>query len=312
MPITTGCPSGKGSTDGWNCGDDCAANSCQEGSPNGAPGLQSCTACGSNAVCAAGQPNDKCTCNAGYTGNGTACADVDECALKTAGCDANAYCNNTAGGYACTCNAGYSGNGTACADVDECAAAPSPCDANALYCNNTVGDYTCTCEHLYFGLGKACSLAQVTLCDQNWVAFIQTQPFYIPLFPQGEICGVPGDQNTSYWFDFDTGSKVPADSTVADLSKGYNTAGSEINTRWTVWNNATHVATSSVPSAFDSVVCSAADGRAYVTSPFSYAVPRNNVVCLRTGVGAYFKYVAVGGDYGAITIRYERGGVVWP
>ena len=117
-----GCPNGTGSTDGWSCDANCTANTCQEGPLDGAAGLQACTVCSGDATCAAGQPYGKCTCSAGFSGNGTTCADVNECTAGTP-CDAHATCNNTVGGYTCACNAGYTGNGTTCADP----CTPSPC-----------------------------------------------------------------------------------------------------------------------------------------------------------------------------------------
>ena len=55
-----------------------------------------------------------CACASGYTGDGTACTDIDECTAETDNCDANAACTNTAGGFTCACNSGYTGSGTVC------------------------------------------------------------------------------------------------------------------------------------------------------------------------------------------------------
>lgn len=84
-----------------------------------------------------------CTCNIGFTGNGTICKgtviyqqidvpihlmgsecyysffktavlDQDECLLKFHSCHFNATCTNTIGSYTCTCNDGFLGNGTMC------------------------------------------------------------------------------------------------------------------------------------------------------------------------------------------------------
>ena len=47
----------------------------------------------------------ECSCNSGYSGDGTSCSDDDECAAGA--CDANASCTNTDGGYECACNDGF-------------------------------------------------------------------------------------------------------------------------------------------------------------------------------------------------------------
>jgi hypothetical protein len=47
-------------------------------------------------------------CEAGYTGDGIDCTDIDECALFQP-CDVHAVCENTIGSFICTCNPGYSG-----------------------------------------------------------------------------------------------------------------------------------------------------------------------------------------------------------
>eukprot|EP00494_Astrolonche_serrata_P001035 UN01041 len=38
-----------------------------------------------------------CSCNDGYSGNGTECVDDDECKLETDNCHADARCTNTEG-----------------------------------------------------------------------------------------------------------------------------------------------------------------------------------------------------------------------
>ena len=53
-------------------------------------------------------------CQTGFTGNGTYCADFDECALGTHSCHGNAVCVNVIGSYTCFCNAGYTGDGVNC------------------------------------------------------------------------------------------------------------------------------------------------------------------------------------------------------
>ena len=67
-------------------------------------------ACDTNAVCV----DSACQCNDGFSGDGTTCQDIDECATNQAGCDAHATCANTEGSFTCTCNDGWHGDGFTC------------------------------------------------------------------------------------------------------------------------------------------------------------------------------------------------------
>ncbi len=106
--------------------------------------------CDANAGCTNEAGGFLCTCNAGYVGNGTSCANKDECALDVDDCDDDASCADTIGSFTCSCNAGFvntatpPANGTACADIDECAAATHNC-APLATCADTAGSFTCTC-----------------------------------------------------------------------------------------------------------------------------------------------------------------------
>ncbi len=113
--------------------------------------------CAANAQCTMTGPGARsCACNAGYSGDGITCADVDECLVGNGGCSASASCTNTAGGRTCACNAGYTGDGVTCSDVDECLTANGGCSASAS-CTNTPGSRTCACNAGYTGDGVTCS-----------------------------------------------------------------------------------------------------------------------------------------------------------
>ena len=99
-----------------------------------------------------------CECKPGFARMGSACVDVDECALDTDRCDPNAECVNKAGGYACECKKGYENqpDGLSCADIDECANGTASCrkDDKSVMCVNTRGGYECKCPSGYAGDGS--------------------------------------------------------------------------------------------------------------------------------------------------------------
>src|SRR5258705_460156 len=68
--------------------------------------------CGAHAAC--NTTSGDCECATGFTGDGTTCADVDECVAEPFTCDPNAACVNAPGGYGCTCNPGFLGDGVTC------------------------------------------------------------------------------------------------------------------------------------------------------------------------------------------------------
>ena len=87
----------------------------------------------------------KCTCTEGYAGNGTHCADIDECDTFLHQCDVQASCANTEGAHKCTCLPGFSGTGDFCSDINECDGNIHDCGYDAD-CENTEGSYECQCK----------------------------------------------------------------------------------------------------------------------------------------------------------------------
>ena len=90
-----------------------------DASPDAAPDARpapTCPACDQNAVCVPEGDPFTCACNAGFTGDGITCADIDECAPEQPShdCDPDATCSNTPGSFACACNPGFFGSGTSC------------------------------------------------------------------------------------------------------------------------------------------------------------------------------------------------------
>ncbi len=129
-----------------------------------------CGACGvgcsPNATCVASGGGFGCTCNAGYSGSGVACADINECTAGTP-CGTNSACTNSVGSFSCACLTGFtSPDGHDCTDVNECTPATS-CGRNlsaSNVCTNTPGAYTCACAAGFLASGSG---ATATCIDSN-------------------------------------------------------------------------------------------------------------------------------------------------
>ncbi|XP_064187555.1 cartilage oligomeric matrix protein [Anguilla rostrata] len=130
----------------------------------------------------------KCgACPEGTVGNGTHCADVDECIMKP--CHIGVRCINTSPGFRCgPCPAGYTGplvhgvglsyataNKQICTDVNECEGSTNGgCVANSV-CVNTPGSFRCgPCKPGYEGdqrrgckAERACGSGQSNPCHIN-------------------------------------------------------------------------------------------------------------------------------------------------
>lgn len=104
--------------------DECATHNggCSTTCTN-APGSFTCSCSADQGL---GSDGKTCiACPAGYTGNGTTCADINEC--ETAQCGDHASCTNTAGSFTCSCEVGYAGDGTTC--TVQSAGDPGGCNA---------------------------------------------------------------------------------------------------------------------------------------------------------------------------------------
>ncbi|KAG9483804.1 hypothetical protein GDO78_009628, partial [Eleutherodactylus coqui] len=67
------------------------------------------------------KPPVRCSCIAGYAGNGTHCTEIDPCTVNNGGCSKYANCTKEVFGQAhCTCIDGYSGDGIICLEIDAC------------------------------------------------------------------------------------------------------------------------------------------------------------------------------------------------
>uniref|UniRef100_A0A4W6D0M6 Signal peptide, CUB and EGF-like domain-containing protein 2 n=1 Tax=Lates calcarifer TaxID=8187 RepID=A0A4W6D0M6_LATCA len=104
--------------------------------------------CHIDAICQTTQGSYKCTCKAGFKGDGKHCEDTDECDLEhNGGCVHE--CNNIPGNYRCTCYDGFNlaHDGHNCLDVDECKFNNGGCQHT---CVNTMGSYECRCKDGFF------------------------------------------------------------------------------------------------------------------------------------------------------------------
>ncbi|XP_028390643.1 uncharacterized protein LOC114515559 [Dendronephthya gigantea] len=79
-----------------------------------------CYKCHKQASCINTNSTLHCSCNNGFTGNGSSCTDVNECEIGTNNCNGNASCKNTFGSFNCVCNIGFIGNGTTCKEITIC------------------------------------------------------------------------------------------------------------------------------------------------------------------------------------------------
>uniref|UniRef100_A0A4W4DSS1 Nidogen 1b n=1 Tax=Electrophorus electricus TaxID=8005 RepID=A0A4W4DSS1_ELEEL len=135
------------------------------GTPQQNPCFTGRHGCDTNAACRPGQGTQfTCECATGFTGDGRACYDVDECRETPGICGAHAICNNQPGTFRCECIEGYqfTSDGHTCIQVDHpidhCQRGTHDCDVpERARCTYTVrSSYICTCLPGFSGDGRAC------------------------------------------------------------------------------------------------------------------------------------------------------------
>lgn len=94
--------------------------------------------CDPNATCHQVGDSARCECDAGFSGDGIVCSDIDECEAGTARCHEDAACTNTEGSYTCACTSGV-GDGLYCI--------PDPCEGQcgSGTCLPSADGYACDC-----------------------------------------------------------------------------------------------------------------------------------------------------------------------
>ncbi|XP_055842375.1 cubilin homolog isoform X2 [Episyrphus balteatus] len=112
-------------------------------------------------------------CEAGFTGNGLACRDLDECAINNGGCSINPFvaCINSYGSFHCgECPIGWSGDGRICTRT-----AGASCSNNNIChptatCSEVANSIVCTCPLGMIGNGvgpSGCRTSGNDLCSPN-------------------------------------------------------------------------------------------------------------------------------------------------
>lgn len=169
------------------------------------------TTCDAHATCSDAVGPAICTCASGFSGDGTTCADVDECLTDHGGCGDAEYttCVNNPGAAPtcvdideCATNNGGCGDAPytactnnrgappTCADTDECATNNGGCgDARHMACTNNLGAApTCTDIDECATNNGGCGLPSAATCTDNVAAppTCSCQPGHT-----GALCATP-------------------------------------------------------------------------------------------------------------------------
>uniref|UniRef100_H2YFF2 Uncharacterized protein n=1 Tax=Ciona savignyi TaxID=51511 RepID=H2YFF2_CIOSA len=153
------------------------------------PDINECNApvkpCHSNAQCTNTVGSFTCACNTGHTGDGQACADIDEC-LNPSACHAQAACTNSPGSFSCQCNNGFTGDGQSSSNP----CLPNPCGSNAV-CHNVHYRAVCSCLP-GFGGDPLVECPGNTINQNDFLIVIcLTFKFNLPTFPDINECNAP-------------------------------------------------------------------------------------------------------------------------
>jgi hypothetical protein len=121
------------------------------------------------------------------------------------------------------------------------------------------------------------------------------------LSAMGPGCGLNSTSRATAWLDLDGAQKVAPGNSLGDLSIGWTSSGST-----EPQNGAMQANTGLSITEFNSVNCSATDGRSYAPWAVDF-FSSPNVVCLRTASGNYFKFARHIPLYGVSAIAWARG-----
>ncbi|KAM6256750.1 stabilin-1 [Porphyrio hochstetteri] len=109
----------------------------------------------------------RCSCSAGYTGNGTHCTEIDPCIIDHGGCSVHAVCTKVSPGErTCVCKEGYAGDGTLCMEIDLCLESNGGCHTSAECVKTGPRKVACNCLPGYSGDGVS-QCNPINLCEQN-------------------------------------------------------------------------------------------------------------------------------------------------
>ncbi|XP_063796703.1 stabilin-1 isoform X2 [Pseudophryne corroboree] len=145
--------------------------------------------CSNNANCITGPANStaKCSCLAGFTGNGTHCTEFDVCTVNNGGCSKYANCSKAALGQAyCVCGHGYNGDGVICLEIDACLENNGGCNPSAECTKTGPNTVACNCLPGYEGDGvQTCKSINICLKEDNGCS---VYAFCVPTGPAKRIC----------------------------------------------------------------------------------------------------------------------------
>lgn len=121
--------------------------------------------CHSKAECVPLGETFSCTCQAGYTGDGTrSCEDINECEDNP--CGTNSRCRNVMGAFQCLCHPGYVRDGNDCR-AQTCKDANICSDNAECVFDPYLQSYQCECLDEFSGDGYTCeaTVAGFSSCD---------------------------------------------------------------------------------------------------------------------------------------------------